>query len=403
MPIEFDYRIIEEAGTWHCYNIKQMGSWWVALGSENNIWVSRDSMETWNKVDVAAILASGWTVGQFSLIDWNRDEANPVFMLGGYSSNNSLLRTTNFETFTLVTPGSGSGLRDITFIGWGWVVCYAYANARCSYDGLTWVNGPANEDWGGWSTTDLGDGYFAYGGLGRVLRNSSPYVFNTSVTQLYSTGYTDYVHSMLKGSDNKVHAFSFTRGSSRALHYTRNASILSSTRQVQLTIQPGQTGVPFYYVAALALLEGPPGEFICGAYDVPGNVFKLYKSTNYGGAWGIDQVLPVTECIYRGYYDNTYILGRRANAAGSGYCTTEAKTISGVVVDRYGNPCSRKVRLYNRENGHLLQDIQSDAVTGVYRFNIGSRLPTEYAAVCFADDTAEGKIFNDQIYRVIPN
>jgi len=71
------------------------------------------------------------------------------------------------------------------------------------------------------------------------------------------------------------------------------------------------------------------------------------------------------------------------------------------VLDRYGNPVQRTVRLYMRDNGKLVNQTTSDPTTGDYSFIIGDT--KVYQAICLADDSAEGKVFNDQIYRVIPN
>jgi hypothetical protein len=88
-------------------------------------------------------------------------------------------------------------------------------------------------------------------------------------------------------------------------------------------------------------------------------------------------------------------------AGPDGLASNQAFTIGGQVVDRYGNPVQRIVRLYLRANGKLVSETLSDQSTGEYSFTIGDS--SMYQAICLADDTAEGQIFNDQIYRVIPN
>jgi hypothetical protein len=75
--------------------------------------------------------------------------------------------------------------------------------------------------------------------------------------------------------------------------------------------------------------------------------------------------------------------------------------VQGIVRDRYGNPASRAVCIYARDTGHLIGRVVSDPLTGEYSYAVPAQ--GEYAAVCFTDDAAEGQIFNDQIYRVIPN
>lgn len=73
------------------------------------------------------------------------------------------------------------------------------------------------------------------------------------------------------------------------------------------------------------------------------------------------------------------------------------RTVSGVVTDSAGLPAIRTVRIYARDSGAILGDVQSNAA-GVYE------LQTAYSDevnVVFIDD-AGGEVFNDLILRTTP-
>jgi hypothetical protein len=81
------------------------------------------------------------------------------------------------------------------------------------------------------------------------------------------------------------------------------------------------------------------------------------------------------------------------------YITTTA-SVSGVIRDKNGNPCSRDVHIFRRSDMTKFGKVTSNASTGAYTFNLPVGL--EACVVAQSDDTAEGAVFNDQIMRVLP-
>jgi hypothetical protein len=92
--------------------------------------------------------------------------------------------------------------------------------------------------------------------------------------------------------------------------------------------------------------------------------------------------------------------GTADNQGGVYIYDTLLLTISGVVSDGAGLPCSRVVRIYNRATGDMIVSLQSDPVTGIYTVQIP--VASEVQRVVLADDVAEGVLYNDIIDRVIP-
>lgn len=74
------------------------------------------------------------------------------------------------------------------------------------------------------------------------------------------------------------------------------------------------------------------------------------------------------------------------------------KTVSGVIRDEGGNPCSRIVRAYHRPSGIILAETVSDETTGVYTLAVP--LADEIDRVALAADGET--LYNDLIDRVIP-
>ena len=74
------------------------------------------------------------------------------------------------------------------------------------------------------------------------------------------------------------------------------------------------------------------------------------------------------------------------------------KTVSGVIRDEGGNPCSRIVRAYHRPSGIILAETVSDETTGVYTLAVP--LVDEIDRVALAADGET--LYNDLIDRVIP-
>lgn len=74
------------------------------------------------------------------------------------------------------------------------------------------------------------------------------------------------------------------------------------------------------------------------------------------------------------------------------------KTVSGVIRDEGGNPCSRIVRAYHRPSGIILAETVSDETTGVYILAVP--LADEIDRVALAADGET--LYNDLIDRVIP-
>lgn len=79
---------------------------------------------------------------------------------------------------------------------------------------------------------------------------------------------------------------------------------------------------------------------------------------------------------------------------------TQTASVSGVIRDKNGNPCSRDVHIFRRSDMTKFGKVTSNASTGAYTFNLPVGL--EACVVAQSDDTAEGAVFNDQIMRVLP-
>lgn len=135
-------------------------------------------------------------------------------------------------------------------------------------------------------------------------------------------------------------------------------------------------------------------------YTAYSNAGKCYKSaTGLSGSWveiDIGNNDAVTNYLMKSFAGRACILG----ANGRVY-STESLVLSGVVRDGQGNPCRRKICVYRRSNMQLLATVYSDATTGQYSLNF---LDTnELVRIVFADDAAEGIIYNDIIDRVKAN
>jgi hypothetical protein len=73
-------------------------------------------------------------------------------------------------------------------------------------------------------------------------------------------------------------------------------------------------------------------------------------------------------------------------------------TVSGVIRDSSGTPCSRTVRAYSRASGALVGNGTSDATTGAYSLAVRA---IDEVTILVLDDAA-GTLQNDLVARVIP-
>ena len=76
--------------------------------------------------------------------------------------------------------------------------------------------------------------------------------------------------------------------------------------------------------------------------------------------------------------------------------------ISGTVTGSNGEPAERIVRVYDRGTGEFIGSAVSDPTTGMYTIESNSATAEEINRIVFADDEAEGVVFNDIIDRIIP-
>jgi len=80
------------------------------------------------------------------------------------------------------------------------------------------------------------------------------------------------------------------------------------------------------------------------------------------------------------------------------YHALNPRAVSGQILDRFGNPCSRVIRLYNRSTGQLQSETLSDAANGQYSLNAYG--PGEFQRVVL--DSDDDPLLNDLVDRVIP-
>jgi hypothetical protein len=73
-------------------------------------------------------------------------------------------------------------------------------------------------------------------------------------------------------------------------------------------------------------------------------------------------------------------------------------SVYGIVYDDTASPCSRIVRLYNRNTGELISQTISDPTTGEYTFALSTQ--DELQRIVLDDES--GTFYNDLIDRVIP-
>jgi hypothetical protein len=128
----------------------------------------------------------------------------------------------------------------------------------------------------------------------------------------------------------------------------------------------------------------------------------LTGGTHYASTWtatsltGVTSPAPAGQTAQRIYYIN----GAEVLVHTGGVSGTNLFTISGVVRDIQGNPVSRLVQFYQRSNMRYIGQATSNASTGAYSFTFKNT--NEMVVIAFANDAAEGDIFNDQIMRVLP-
>jgi hypothetical protein len=162
---------------------------------------------------------------------------------------------------------------------------------------------------------------------------------------------------------------SYTRGKIRYSRILRDNDIIKVRSWVEGSTEPSSWNVE---TVDTSFQDGYYGILHQGGYG--GLIDYLYVSV------GTDGDLPPTEPP-----------------------TEEISSISGIITDRFGNPCQRKVYAVSRSNDtdtpEILDHVLSDSITGEYNLSVPSKYGEITRVVVSEDDSP---LLNDIVDRVIP-
>lgn len=155
-----------------------------------------------------------------------------------------------------------------------------------------------------------------------------------------------------------------------------------------LFLKIGTSADPTHYINAAIKFEAGTFLIICapsssGHDDATINYWSFNQTTNAGGGSDTFSYLDPTMRA------SNYIEGTAPN-----------KEVTGVVRDADGNPCSRRVRIYDRASGSSQGETVSDETTGVYLCELDPAFSGEIQRMVLAED--EGiPLENDLIDRIL--